>query len=104
MQKEKQWFLAEHSATSALFWIGIFKEEMKLVVAENWKFEYDSTWTQTALFGISGLSKICSMDQNKRIVIRNVFLWNGKFSMETMVGKIIPVVLRNMSLIIQTNQ
>ena len=104
MQEEKQWFSAELSSTSAVFSIGIFKEEMEFVVAENLKFEYRSTSTQIALLGKSGLSKICSMDQNKRILIRGVLVWNGKFSMETMVGKIIPVVLRKKSLIRETNQ
>ena len=63
-----QVFSVEYSSTSAVFSFEILTEEIELVVAENYKFEYRSKLKKIALFGFFGLSRICCMNQNKRFV------------------------------------
>ena len=60
--------LLENLSTSAVFSIEILVEKTELVVPQKLKFEYRAKSKEIVLFGIFGLSRIQSMDQNKRFV------------------------------------
>ena len=91
-QKDKD-FLVENSSTSAVFSIEILVEEIEWVVAQNYKFEYRAKSIIRILWNIWTVDchETDACFKTKGCLIESCST-NGKCSMETLVGGIIPVV------------
>ena len=73
--------------TFAKFSIEISCDEFKVVMAETYKFDYRAETIRTALFSNFGLTRIWSMDQNRKFV-NTIFLYKGKLFDEDFVWNI----------------
>ena len=71
-REKNKGFLVEYSFTRNVFSVEFLTEEIEQVLDEKWKFEYRAKSNWIALSRKFGLSRICYMDQNKRLAKWNV--------------------------------